>query len=425
VIQFLLKGLWRDRTRSLFPFLTVAAGVMLTVGFQAYLSGIMGSMDETSANFTTGHVKVTSRAYAKEVGQSPNELAYVGMDKLLADLREHAPSMTWSPRIRFAGLLDVPDERGNTKTQAPTIGMALDLLDAGSDDRRLLKIDESLVRGRMPAVRGEVLVSDDLARHLSIEPGGTATLISSTMHGSMATSNFTVVGTIRLGMRALDRGMVLADVRDVQLALDMEDAVGEVLGLFPDGLYRIEEAASMAQTFNDRHRGTPDDEFAPVMATMRDQPGAATLMDYINAVYGGVFVAFTLVMSIVLWNAGLVGNLRRYGEVGLRLAFGERHGHAYRMMLAESLAIGLAGSVVGTAIGLIPAYWLQRRGLDISGLMPNSSMMMSNIIRAQISPTTFVIGFVPGLLATMIGTAISGIGVYRRRTATLMKELET
>jgi putative ABC transport system permease protein len=425
VIQFLLKGLWRDRTRSLFPFLTVTAGVMLTVGFQSYLSGIMGSMDETSANFMTGHVKVTSRAYAKELGQSPNELAYVGMEKLLAELRDQAPSMIWTPRIRFGGLLDVPDEQGNTRAQAPTIGMAVDLLDAASADRRLLKMEESLVRGRMPAARGEVLVSDDLALHLSIEPGARATLISSTMYGSMATGNFTVVGTIRLGMRALDRGMVLADIDDVQVALDMEDAVGEVLGVFPDGLYRTDEAAALALAFNDRHQSAAADEFAPVMATMRDQPGTAELLDYVGAIYGGIFAAFTAVMSIVLWNAGLVGNLRRYGEIGLRLAFGERHGHAYRMMVAESLAIGFAGSVVGTVLGLIPAYWLQRQGLDISGMMPNSSMLMSNVIRAQISTTTFVIGFVPGLLATVIGTAISGIGVYRRRTATLMKELET
>ena len=38
--------------------------------------------------------------------------------------------------------------------------------------------------------------------------------------------------------------------------------------------------------------------------------------------------------------------------------------------------------------------------------------------------TTFVIGFLPGVLATGIGTAISGVGVYKRQTATLIKELE-
>jgi putative ABC transport system permease protein len=424
VIPFLIKGLWRDRTRSLFPFLTVLAGVTLTVGLQAYLSGIMGSMDETAANFTTGHLKVMSRAYAEEADQSPNELAYTGMDALLAELREQAPSVIWTPRIRFGGLLDAPDEQGNTKAQAPTIGIGIGLLDATGADRRLLKIDESIVRGRMPAARGEVLISDELAKYLGIEPGARATLISSTMYGSMATSNFNVVGTIRLGMRALDRGTVLADVADVQAALDMENTVGEVLGLFPDGLYRIDEAAAIAGAFNSRHSASNDD-FAPTMLTMRDQPGAAELMDYIGAIYGGIFAAFTVVMSIVLWNAGLVGNLRRYGEIGLRLAFGEGYGHVYRMLITESLAIGFFGSVAGTLLGLIPAYWLQREGLDVGSLMPNSSMMMSNVIRAQITPTTFVIGFVPGLLATVIGTAISGLGIYKRKTASLMKELET
>ena len=50
--------------------------------------------------------------------------------------------------------------------------------------------------------------------------------------------------------------------------------------------------------------------------------------------------------------------------------------------------------------------------------------MMNNVIRAHITSTTFVIGFLPGVLATAIGTAISGAGVYKRQTASLMKELE-
>jgi putative ABC transport system permease protein len=93
-------------------------------------------------------------------------------------------------------------------------------------------------------------------------------------------------------------------------------------------------------------------------------------------------------------------------------------------MIAESLAIGLVGSAVGTVIGLAPAYWLQSKGFDVGYLMPNSSLMLNSVIRAQITITSFFIGFLPGLLATGIGTAISGIGVYKRQTATLMKELE-
>jgi putative ABC transport system permease protein len=52
-------------------------------------------------------------------------------------------------------------------------------------------------------------------------------------------------------------------------------------------------------------------------------------------------------------------------------------------------------------------------------------MMLPNIVRARITPFTFVIGFLPGLLATFLGTAISGIGIYKRQTSELFKELET
>lgn len=423
MIRFLIKGLWRDRSRSLFPVLTVMTGVMITVAMQAYMAGITLNMGESSASFSTGHLKVTSRAYAREGDLAPNELAYVGVEKLLGELRMQAPDLNWTPRIRFAGLLDVPDERGETRAQAPMTGLGIGLLSEGSVDRRMLKLESAIVRGRMPASLGEVLVSDDLARHLGIGPGAKATLISSTMYGGMATSNFTIAGTVRFGIRAMDRGTMLTDIGDLQRALDMEDAAGELLGYFPDSLYRRDVADSLTEQLNARWEKT-DDEFAPTVVAMHRQPGTAELMDYMGQVSGAIVVIFTLVMSIVLWNAGLIGSLRRYGEIGLRLAFGEDKGHLYRTMIAESLAIGLFGSAVGTMLGLVPAYWLQSSGFDVGAFMPNSSLMFNNVIRAHITTTTFFIGFLPGVLATGIGTAISGFGVYKRQTATLMKELE-
>ena len=424
MIGFLIKGLLRDRSRSLFPFLTVATGVTVTVFMQAYLGGMTSNMGETSAAFSTGHLRVTSRAYAREGDSASNELAYVGVGKLLDELRTEAPELIWTPRIRFSGLIDVPDKRGETRSQAPMIGMGVDLVTPGSVDRRLMKLDESIIRGRLPAAPGEVLLSDDLARHLEIEPGASATFISSTMYGGMATSNFIVAGTVRFGIRAMDRGTMLADIGDVQRALDASSMSSEILGIFPDGLYRRDIATTVADRAIARWDHT-DDEFAPTVVAMHRQPGTAEMLDYLDLVAGAIVALFTVVMSIVLWNAGLIGTLRRYGEVGLRLAFGEDKGRLYRSMIAESLVIGLAGSIAGTLLGLIPAYWLQSTGFDVSAFMPNSTLVFNSVIRAQVTALTFFIGFVPGLLATGIGTAISGMGVYRRQTATLIKELET
>jgi len=165
MIRFLIKGLVRDRSRSLFPLLTVLTGVTVTVFMQAYMAGITMNMNESSATFGSGHLKVTSRAYAREGDLASNELAYVGVDRLLGELHDQAPDVMWAPRIRFGGLLDVPDDRGETRAQAPVVGMGISLLSEDSVDRRFLKLEPSIVRGRMPASHGEVLVSDDLASH--------------------------------------------------------------------------------------------------------------------------------------------------------------------------------------------------------------------------------------------------------------------
>jgi putative ABC transport system permease protein len=119
-----------------------------------------------------------------------------------------------------------------------------------------------------------------------------------------------------------------------------------------------------------------------------------------------------------------MGSLRRYGEIGIRLAVGEHKGHVYRTLVAESLMIGVAGSVVGTAIGVAVSFYLQERGFDISPFLKNASLLISDVLRAKVTAGSFVVGFVPGVLSTLLGASISGAGIYRRQTARLMKEFE-
>ncbi|MFQ6616667.1 MAG: hypothetical protein ACE5HZ_07890, partial [Fidelibacterota bacterium] len=94
MIRFLVAGLIRDRQRSLFPIIIVTIGVMLTVFFQAYLDGVLTDMVDYNARFSTGHVKATTRAYAENADQNPNDLALMGVDSLMVHLRQEYPDMT-------------------------------------------------------------------------------------------------------------------------------------------------------------------------------------------------------------------------------------------------------------------------------------------------------------------------------------------
>lgn len=424
MIRFLIKGLLRDRSRSLFPVLIVAVGVMLTVFLHSWVNGVLSSIIQSTAHYTTGHVRVMTKAYAKRSDQIPNDLALLNIDTLLSMLKQQYSDLLWTPRIVFGGLLDIPDEKEETKEQAPVSGMGVNLLSADSPEWKVLNIKPALVRGRLPEKKGEILIAEAMAQKLHVQPNQQATLISSTMYGDMAIENFTIAGTIRFGIAPMDRGAIIADLSDIQQALDMQQGAGEILGFFKDDLYHETRADTITTEFNSLELNTLD-KFSPIMGTLRSESGMADVFDLVATFSRLIIGVFVFAMSIVLWNAGLTGSLRRYGEFGLRLAIGEENGHIYRSMIVESMAIGIVGSFIGTAIGLLCAYYMQQHGFDIGSITKNSTMMMSDIVRAKVEPTTFVIGLLPGILATLLGSVISGIGIYKRQTSQLFKELET
>lgn len=423
MIRFLITGLIRDKSRSRLPIIVVAIGVMLTVWMHAYITGFMGDTIEMNARFSNGHVKVMTRAYAEEMNQVPNDLAILGSSELMENLENQFPSVIWSERIQFGGLIDAPDENGETKAQGPALGLGIDLLSGNSHEKDRLNLFNSLVRGNLPEKGGQVLISEAFSQKLGVAPGDPVTLIGSTMDGSMAMYNFYISGTLSFGVEIMDRGTIIADIEDVRLALQMDDATGEIIGFTDKDFYDDEHALTISSKFNEAYYSV-DDVFAPVMLALSEQGNMGTYVTMSKVWSKYISMVFVIAMSLVLWNAGLFGGLRRYGEIGIRLAMGEEKGHVYRTMIYESVFIGLAGSIVGTTLGLFFAWLIQKYGINISGMMQGASVMMPTTIRARITPPDFYIGFIPGLISTVTGTMLSGFGIYKRQTARLFKELE-
>ncbi|HLO57254.1 MAG TPA: FtsX-like permease family protein [Bacteroidales bacterium] len=425
MIRFLFKGLLRDKSRSRLPVIVVALGVMLSVFMHSYITGLMSDMIEMTAKFTTGHLKVMTKAYADNADQFPNDLAMLDAGKMKEKLATDFPGFQWTPRINFGGLIDVPDTTGETRSQGPAMGLGIDLLSEGSEEAERLNLAKSLVNGRLPEKRGEILLSDAFSKKLQVKPGEQVTLIGSTMNGGMAISNFTVAGTVRFGTNALDRGTLIADIADVQQALEMTDAASEILGFSKEGYYDNDEEELIARQFNSKYN-TSEDLYKPVMQKLGDQRGMDTYIFMSESMGSIITFVFIIAMSLVLWNAGLLGALRRYGEIGVRLAMGEEKGHVYRMMIYESVMIGIAGTIIGTCFGLGFAWLMQTYGLHIETFTKGATaaVMMPDVVRARITVTDYYIGFIPGVISTIIGTSLAGIGIFKRKTAQLFKELE-
>ena len=427
MIKFLTKGLLRDRTRSFFPVLVITISVAIVVFASGFMAGTMNSLLLDTAVILSGHEKIVTRAYHEESMLMPNDLALLDADKLIDKLEKEHPEFFWTPRITFAGLLDVPDEKGETKSQGPVIGMGIDFFSEGSRQVEIWELERNLVSGTLPVKKNDALISSKLADKLNILVGEKVTFVGSTMDNAFTTYNYNIVGTFNLRKGQTDRQMMLVDISGAREALDMDNAASAIFG-FMHNLFYDDAAVVALRTNYNKIESDSLDIFRPFMLALRDGNQMGAVVDMSNAMLAIMGSVFLVIVMVVLWNMGLMNGLRRYGEVGLRLAIGEPKGHVYRSLIIEALIIGLFGTIIGTGLGLSITYYVQENGIDYTkGIeaLSNSSMVMPNIFYAQVTPDLLYIGFFPGVLATVFGTMLAGLAIYKREMSQLFKELET
>ena len=485
MIRFLAKGLIRDRSRSLFPLLVIVITVTLVIFGIGFMEGAMNNFIKSAAVVSSGHVKVVTRAYQKDSHQLPNDLALLDTEKMIKTLSQMYPDYFWTPRITFGGLLDVPDKNGETKEQAPVFGLGIDFFSRDSRQIEIWELEKCLISGHLPKNRDDALISTKLAEQLVLSIGDNVTLIGSTMDNAFTTYNFNVVGTINLFKGQTDRQMMLVDISGARQALDMADAASEIFGYHHSLYYDDQETVTMRQSFNltygdsiaqelrneesfdalsymtgwnrisetersklpkQRSEALSDNQmydnaekwedlsvedpaiFSPTMLALRDGSQLAVMVDFTDVAMAIMAGIFLVIVMIVLWNMGLMNGLRRYGEVGLRLAMGESKGQVYRSMINEAVLIGFVGTLIGTILGVALTYYVQEVGIDYSEAveqLSSSSMVMPNVFYAKVTPELYYIGFIPGVLATVLGTMLAGLAIYKREMSQLFKELET
>ena len=426
MINFLFKGLIRDRSRSFFPLIIITSIVAIIIFFSGFLNGIYNSLFFNTALVNSGHIKVVTHAYNLEYQLLPNDLALLESDKLINDLEERYQDYMWTRRITFAGLLDVPDSNGETLMQSPVFGLGIDFLSNNSKQFKVWGIDDKITKGEIFSNKNEILLSERLAERLNVNPGNIVTFIGSTMDGAFSTYNFLVSGIFNLNLGPIDKDMMIVDIKGAEIALDMDNASSEILGYEKNLFFDDKETVFMRNEYNIQFSDTTD-VYRPFMLALRDSNQMSTIVDFSNVIMFIIMALFLIVVTLVLWNMGIMNGLRRYGEIGMRLAIGETKSHVFKSMIVESLMIGFLGSLFGTMIGISITSYLERVGLDYSKAIDSlnsSNFAMPNVFYPQVTSELFYIGFIPGILATVFGTMLAGRAIYSREMAQLFKELE-
>jgi putative ABC transport system permease protein len=257
-----------------------------------------------------------------------------------------------------------------------------------------------VVRGRPPAVEGEVLVDQHSADKFHIPLGAHAEAIA-----AGTTVRVTVVGVIRFGSDSTLAGAALTTFTPAQ---------AQRLLLGRPGVWTTVQATAAPgvsqQVLADRIRATLHDSTVQVMTAkayvadqskrFKDQLKFFNILLLVFA-FIAVFVAV-----FIIFNTFTVLVAQRTRELALLRALGAGRGQVLRAVVGEAALVGLVAGVVGLVggVGVAAALRALIQLLSGGGLVT---------VSLQVQPRTVVISIVVGFVVTVIAAVVPAIRASR------------
>lgn len=207
----------------------------------------------------------------------------------------------------------------------------------------------------------EIVIGKTLAKNLRVGLGDELTILGSGLDGSFAAAVVNVVGIFDSGVADLDRSIAEIPLGLFQDIFYMEGAGHQVVVTAPN-IDLVPELKTQVQGL------VSDDDNRVVHDWNRLQPG---LKQAIQADMSSSFAMYAILVVLVAFsvlNTQLMSVLERTREFGIVMSLGLKPGRLGRLVVLETMLMGIMGVVLGAMAGAIVTYYFTVNGLSLPGM---------------------------------------------------------
>jgi putative ABC transport system permease protein len=405
LVRLAWRNVRRQSRRTALTVSAVAVAVAAIIVGLSFLTGVLANMLDTYARTQTGHVRVRDARYAAREAFMPMHLSLAGIGALLPAIRAAPGVEAALPRLRASVLVD------GAESNRPGQLLGLDL----PAEAPYLDPAALTASGRVPEMgRPEVLVGDELAARLAVGIGDTLTLLGQTAHRSLGGIRLEVVGLAHSGVPYLDHSLLLAPLDQAQQLAALDDAATEIVVYAADPDRARELAAILETRLGTLAAGIE-------VKSWEDQGTIVGMLGVAKLAWGALIGLMLLMAALVIVNTMMMNVLERTREIGMQMALGMRPGDVMRLVIAEGLAIGVVGGLLGALVGTAGALVLSRVGVDFSQAARTVSIPFQGVIRAEWALGPTLLNAAAGVIAAGLAAVYPGWLAVRLRPAEALR----
>ena len=359
---FALRNVFRQRARSAGTLAAISLGVAGLILAGGFVQDVFVQLGEAVIHSQSGHIQIAKKGYREGRTRAPESFLMDRPETLKARIREEPGVRMVLARLGFSGVIN------NGKRDLGIVGEGVEPAGEATLGTYLRYIE-----GRPLADSDEdgIVMGQGVARSLGLKPGDRVNLVISLAQGAVNTLDFEVVGVFQSFSKDFDARAVRIPLSAARILMDNNAA--HVLVVLLDKTESTDQVATslgnklLSQGFE--------------LATWRELSDFydKTIQLY-DRQFGVLRLIILLMVLLSVANSVNMTLFERTREFGTLLALGYRRGAVFRLIVSESVLLGLFGALLGMLLGCVGALGISAIGIPMPP-PPNANIGYTAYIR--------------------------------------------
>jgi ABC-type lipoprotein release transport system permease subunit len=380
------RNLWRNPRRTALALTAIGLSVTLVLAYTSILRAYGEWIVETITGPMLGHVQVHSPQWRKD---QLMDRTLRNIEVKLAELRGDPEVASATARV-YAPALAAREEEGFA-----VMVMGIDSVAESGPARLLTDVVE-------PLREREAFIGRQLAELMNVRPGDEVAVVGQGVDGSVANDLFTVKGVVTTSVDLLNRQGILIELSAAQALFAMPNEAHEIV----IHARRPDTASALAQ----RIAGTAGFASTEVLDWRTLAPEMVTLVRIIDLSGMLVLLLVFIAAAAGVANTMVMATFERTRELGMLLALGTHPGRLMRLVVAESIALGVIGAIMGSLIAIVLVVITHRTGIDyrwLAGGGPSELSFAGLRFSLRFYPTLGVLDAVRAIAAVCVTSLVA------------------
>lgn len=383
---FALRNALRHRTRSAATLAAISIGVASLILAGGFVKDIFVQLGEAIIHSQTGHIQITRQGYQEGKNRAPENYLIDNAADLKVKLSKNIPkTQVITSRLSFSGTLN------NGKRDLGIVGEGIE---AGLESKIGTYLHFVSGRPLNDADTDGIVIGQGVAKSLGLKTGDRVTLLATLAQGAVNTLDFEIIGIFQSFSKDFDARAVRIPLVSAQTLMDTS-----AIHILVFMLEKTEETAEATQKIQQILLGKGFD----ATAWNKISDFYEKTVELYNRQFGVLQLIILIMVLLSVANSINMTLFERTREFGTMQAIGDKSSDVFKLIITESLCLGVLGALLGMLLGTVAAITISAIGIPMPP-PPNANLGYLALIRLDTVSVgaAGTIGFAACVLASLI-----------------------